>query len=294
MIGAVAAVAAPLAFGVSGVLIARAGVTRGGASSFFVSFYAVGLVAAAAVIAVGFPGAHAMLAATGLGLTIVVGNAALFRAYAVGPTVATALALSVISAITVVFAWAALGDRMGALAAGAVLMLLTAPTLASLSPQSGRGAPGAAPSGLWLGLVLAAVVLLSARGIWVLWDADALSSGPVVVVGAYVAAFFCALAWRVAPRPGAAPRPSGSLVRLDGVAAGALSLGGLMGLWWASREVGPLIAASVFALYPLVTALGALIVDRRAPSRWEAAGLGLAVIGLGLVAVARMNGGAAS
>lgn len=141
---------------------------------------------------------------------------------------------------------------------------------------AGPGRPAISPA-------LAARALaagLAFAAFFVAWSRTSLDSGLTPLVAARVASVPIALVlgWRAAR----GSRPGGRVVWLV-VAAGVLDMGANMALTLALQRGSLGVVSVLSSLYPAVTALAAILVLGERPGRFEAVGIGLAVVAAALL-----------
>ena len=213
------------------------------------------------------------------GLTGGIGIAGLYRALSEGQMTRVAPVAGLIAAGVPVLLGLALGDRLDAPRAAGILVALLAIVAVArhdATPDADRGRSRRV-------LVIAAVAGLGLGLNYVAFDRAAAVDGATwwILVASRTTASLVLLVAAAAVRqpgwPGRAMLPTLVLV-------GAADLGGT-GFFLLANALGPLGPTAVLsALYPVVTALLALIVLRERLARLQVAGIGLAAVGVLLLA----------
>jgi drug/metabolite transporter (DMT)-like permease len=257
----------------------------------------VGLALALPIVALSgrpFPAAAPALAALGAGVAVITGLACFYRALAAGtmsvvaPIAATGVAIPVLVGVLG-------GDHLALIQAFGMLAALLGVVLASRHPGADATAADRRSHRNALGLAMVAAVAfgcyflcahVGARGgvAWLLVLAHITSVLGVLAIGS-----FAALSARArAARHG---RPVSSTRRALAVGdLGLLGLAGLLdfaatGLYGIANRHGLLsVVAVAGSLYPVATVLLARTVLRERVARSQALGVGLALVGVALIA----------
>ena len=257
----------------------------------------VGLLLALPIVALSgrpFPAAAPALASLGAGVAVITGLACFYRALAAGtmsvvaPIAATGVAIPVLVGVLG-------GDHLALIQAFGMLAALLGVVLASRHPGADATAADRRSHRNALGLAMVAAVAfgcyflcahVGARGgvAWLLVLAHITSVLGVLAIGSFAAVSARARATRHG-RPVSSTRPALAVGDL-----GVLGLAGLLdfaatGLYGIANRHGLLsVVAVAGSLYPVATVLLARTVLRERVARSQALGVGLALVGVALIA----------
>ena len=257
----------------------------------------VGLLLALPIVALSgrpFPAAAPALASLGAGVAVITGLACFYRALAAGtmsvvaPIAATGVAIPVLVGVLG-------GDHLALIQAFGMLAALLGVVLASRHPGADATAADRRSHRNALGLAMVAAVAfgcyflcahVGARGgvAWLLVLAHITSVLGVLAIGSFAAVSARARATRHG-RPVSSTRPALAVGDL-----GVLGLAGLLdfaatGLYGIANRHGLLsVVAVAGSLYPVATVLLARTVLRERVARSQALGVGLALVGVAVIA----------
>lgn len=228
---------------------------RIGTLQFMFATQLAGLVVAGGWVAISgapVPGVAALAAATGAGLSLMVGLAAFFQAMVVG-TMSIVAPISATGVVVPIVVGIARGERLGAVQIVGMLAAIVGIVLAARPPRERERAPGlSAPGESGLGLALLAA-LGGGVSLWLMAPASRGGVAWAVLTGRAIPFFMLAAAIgirRMSLRPALETRIARSVVSSSLLAFSAVALYGFATLQ------GPLAIVSVVAsLYPVVTVL---------------------------------------
>lgn len=268
-------------FAASGYAIYKSAAGRTPTLLYYAIFFSPAPLALAAAIIfkadIAFSGA-----AVALGALLFFGNLLLSASYRQGPGLATAIALSLASALAIGAGALLLGDSINA-AGWLGVACLVAATFVGVNSEERRER---GQDWLWPFLLAATCSVLAARAVLVSWRLAAVPDVLSLVLVAYAAASILAIAGYALARLWRFESLARTKAEAPGLAAaaGLLSMAGLACFGFAARGGEVIVANAVFGVYPAITVLAIAIDNRTFQQPGKLAAAALAAAGVVILA----------